>query len=46
MSYLRYLYLLVYNDVQWLLCCVLFLTSSVASFYGLSIFDCYPFGVL
>jgi hypothetical protein len=44
MSYLRYLYLFVYCGVQQILCCV-FALSCVASFSGLSIFDC-PFGVL
>jgi hypothetical protein len=47
MSYLRYLYLFVYCGVQHILCCVFALSCVpyVASFSGLSIFDC-PFGVL
>jgi hypothetical protein len=47
MSYLRYLCLFTYSDVQYILCCVLFCfsLSYVASFSGLSIFDC-PFGLL
>ena len=47
MSYLRYVCLFVYNDVQHIMCCVfvLFFFVYVASFYGLSIFDC-SFGIL
>jgi hypothetical protein len=52
MSYLRYLCLFVYSGIQHILCCVVFLlcfSSScvpfVASFSGLSFFDC-PFGIL
>ena len=46
MSYLRYLCLLAYSGVQHILFCFVFLSScapNVASFSGLSIFDC-PFG--
>jgi hypothetical protein len=43
MSYLRYLYLFVYSDVQHN--CVVFFAPYVASFSGLSIFDC-PVGIL
>jgi hypothetical protein len=52
MSYLRYLCLLVHSDVQQILCCVfvfiicvLHCLTCVASFSGLSIFDC-SFGIL
>ena len=52
MSYLRYLCLLAHSDVQQILCCVfvfiicvLYCLTCVASFSGLSIFDC-PFGIL
>jgi len=48
MSSLRYLSLLVYGDVQHILCCVFvcfICFRLVASFSGLSIFDC-PFGIL
>jgi hypothetical protein len=51
MSYLRYLCLFAHNsDVHQILCVFLFCFSSscvpyVASFSGLSIFDC-PFGIL
>jgi hypothetical protein len=45
MSYIRYLCLFVYIGVQHIVCC---LSSSylphVASFFGLSIFDC-PFSM-
>jgi hypothetical protein len=50
MSYLRYLCLFVHTGVQHILCCIFLLfllvlcTPYVASFSGLSIFDC-PFGV-
>ena len=45
MSYLHYLCLFAYSGVQDILCCVFVCLSSscvtyVASFYGLSIFDC------
>ena len=50
MSCLQSLYLFAYMDIQHILCCVfvLFLSSCVpyvASFFGLSIFDC-PFDIL
>jgi hypothetical protein len=51
MSYLRYLYLFVHSDAQHILCVsFVFILSSycvpyVASFSGLSIFDC-PLGIL
>jgi hypothetical protein len=52
MSYLRYLCLLAHSDVQQILCCVfdfiicvLYCLTCVASFPGLSIFDC-SFGIL
>jgi hypothetical protein len=50
MSYLRYLCLIAYNDVQHICVVFLFCLSSscmtnVASFSGLLIFDC-PFGFL
>jgi hypothetical protein len=47
MSYLRYLCLFVHGGVQHILYCafVLFFFVYVASFSGLSIFDC-PFGIL
>ena len=52
MSYLRYLCLLAHSDVQQILWCVfvfiiyvLYCLTCVASFSGLSIFDC-PFGIL
>ena len=52
MSYLRYLCLFAHSGVQRLLFCVVALfcfpsscLSYVASFSGLSIFDC-PFGIL
>jgi uncharacterized membrane protein len=52
MSYLRYLCLFTYSDVQHILSCVfvcfVFLrlcVHYVASFSGLSIFD-FPFGIL
>ena len=44
MSYLRYLCLPAYNDVQDILCILFCFSTScvpyVASFSGLSIFDC------
>ena len=47
MSYLRYLCLFVHSGVHYVLCWVfissLFCVPCVASFSGLSIFDC-PFG--
>jgi hypothetical protein len=50
MIYLRYLCLFAHSGVQHILCCVLFsfllpCAPYVASFSGLSIFDC-PFGIL
>ena len=47
MSCLRYLCLVVYSGVQYILCSVvaLFCVPYVASFSGLSIFDC-PFDIL
>ena len=46
MSYLRCLCLLGHGGVQHILCCALdCVSSSVASFPGLAIFDC-PFGNL
>ena len=50
MSYLRYLCMFVYSGVQHTVLCFLFCFSLspvpyVASFSGLSIFDC-PFGIL
>jgi len=46
-SYLRYLCLFAYSGIQHILCCgfALFFFVYVASFSGLSIFDC-PFGIL
>jgi len=41
MSYLRYMCLFAYSDVQHILCCV----PYAGSFSGLSIFDCH-FGIL
>jgi hypothetical protein len=45
MSYLRYLCLFAYSGVQHILCCVFLCVPYVASFSGLSIFDC-RFGIL
>jgi len=50
MSYLRYLCLFTYSDVQHMLSCVFVLCFTsclpyVAGFFGLSIFDC-PFDIL
>ena len=47
MSYIHCLYLFAYSGVQHILCCVfvLFFFVYVASFSGLSFFDC-PFGIL
>ena len=47
MSYLRYLCLFANSAAQHILCCVfvLFFFVYVASFSGLSIFDC-PFDIL
>jgi len=47
MPYLGYLYLFAHNGVQQILCCVFrrIVLPYVASFSGLSIFDC-PFGIL
>jgi hypothetical protein len=50
MSYLRYLCFFTYKTFQHILCCDFVVFSSscvpyVASFSGLSIFDC-PFGIL
>jgi hypothetical protein len=47
MSYIHCLYLFTYSGVQHILCCVfvLFFFVYVASFSGLSFFDC-PFGIL
>jgi hypothetical protein len=45
MSYLPYLCLFTYSGFQHILCRVVLRLIYVASFYGLSIFDC-PFGIL